>query len=59
MIYDVLIIGAGIEGSSAGYNLVKNESDKNIVILEQVTVYDLVCNFATKSGPGHRQLIHY
>ncbi len=36
MIYDVLIIGAGIEGSAAGYNLVKNEPDKRIVILEQV-----------------------
>ena len=36
MIYDVLIIGAGIEGSAAGYNLVKNEPEKKIVILEQV-----------------------
>ena len=27
MIYDVLIIGAGIEGSAAGYNLVKERPD--------------------------------
>ena len=37
MIYDVLIIGAGIEGSSTAYNLVKNGS-KRILLLEQVDI---------------------
>ena len=37
MIYDVLIIGAGIGGSAAGYNLVKNEPDLKILLLEQVS----------------------
>ncbi len=39
MIYDVIIIGAGIEGSSTGYNLVKNKADcKNVLLLEQVII---------------------
>ena len=36
VVYDVIIVGAGIEGSSAGYNLVKRES-KNVLLLEQVS----------------------
>ena len=40
MIYDVIVIGAGIEGSSTGYNLVKNETAdcENVLLIEQVGV---------------------
>ncbi len=37
MIYDVLVIGAGIEGSAAGYNLVKDRPGLKCLLLEQVS----------------------
>ena len=45
MIYDVLIIGAGIEGSATGYNLVKNESAKNVLLLEQVSLLSIQLHY--------------
>ena len=33
--YDAVVIGAGIEGSSAAYNLVK-KGNSSVVLLEQV-----------------------
>lgn len=35
MAYDAIVIGAGIEGSSTGYNLLK-KGLKNVLLLEQV-----------------------
>ena len=37
MIYDVAIVGAGIEGSAAGYYLT-NSGMKNVLLLEQVRI---------------------
>ena len=36
MIYDVIVVGAGIEGSSAAYQLAK-KGKKNVLLLEQVS----------------------
>ena len=37
MIFDVVVIGAGITGSAAGYYLVTNGT-KNVLLLEQVYI---------------------
>ena len=52
MIYDAIVVGAGIEGSSAAYQLAK-KGKKNVLLLEQVScivdlclsVRDWICDF--------------
>ncbi len=36
MIYDAIVIGAGIEGSSTAYYLIANGKKKSVLLLEQV-----------------------
>ena len=49
MIYEVIVIGAGVEGSATGYYLT-SRGTKNVLLLEQVRLYifihhdPIICN---------------
>ncbi len=40
MIYDVTVLGAGVEGSSTAYYLTKKAGVKRVLLLEQVSTHD-------------------
>ena len=40
-LYDVIVVGAGVEGSSAAYHIVKQGAER-VLLLEQVTYYGSV-----------------
>ena len=37
--FDVIVVGAGVEGSATAYQLIKNGA-KNVLLLEQVIKHD-------------------
>ncbi len=37
--YDVIVVGAGVEGSSTAYNLVKNGGAGRVLLLEQASTH--------------------
>ena len=41
MIYEVIVIGAGVEGSATGYYLT-SRGIKNVLLLEQVRLYSFI-----------------
>ena len=41
VLYDAIVIGAGVEGSSTAYNIANNDRTKEVALLEQV-YYDFV-----------------
>ena len=40
VLYDAIVIGAGVEGSSAAYNIANNDGVKQVALLEQVRNID-------------------
>ena len=66
-VFDVIVIGAGVEGSATAYQLMKIEGEKKIALVEQVlrtsvgssnTVNDLItrpslCCVLVPSSPLH------
>ncbi len=45
MIYDAIVIGAGIEGSSTAYYLIANGKKKSVLLLEQVEMQLIVVHY--------------
>ena len=39
VLYDAIVIGAGVEGSSTAYNTANNDEVKQVALLEQVRSY--------------------
>ena len=46
--YDVIVVGAGVEGSATAYNLVKNGGGR-VLLLEQVSLFE--------SSPFHKVIV--
>ena len=57
--YDVVVVGAGVEGSSTAYNLVQSGS-RRVLLLEQVSIYNLnmnTSNFVALIRPPNISLV--